>query len=76
MTNPDWMQAIERWRLLPPEERLRRHWQAIPRHVANSMAMEGEPVAESVIRDRLAERNRESEAPKPPVTDPKNGETA
>ena len=76
MTNPDWMQTIERWRLLPPEERLRRHWQAIPRHVANSMAMEGEPVAESVIRARLAERNREIEALKPPVPDPKNGETA
>ena len=76
MTNPDWMQTIERWRLLPPEEQLRRHWQAIPRHVANSMAMEGEPVAESVIRARLAERNRESEAPKPPVPDTKNSETA
>ena len=40
------------------------------------MAMEGEPVAESVIRARLAERNREIEALKPPVPDPKNGETA
>ena len=76
MTNPDWMQTIERWRLLPPEERPHRHWQAIPRHVANSMAMEGETVAESVIRARLAERNRESEAPKPPAPNPKNGETA
>ena len=76
MTNPDWMQAIERWRLLRPEERLRRHWQAIPRHVANSMAMEGEPVAESVIRARLADRNREIEALKPPVPDRKSGETA
>lgn len=72
MTNPDWMQTIERWRLLPLEERLRRHLQAIPRHVANSMAMEGEPVAESVIRARLAERNREIEPPKSPVPERKN----
>lgn len=75
MTNPDWMQAIERWRLLPPEERLRRNWQAIPRHVANFMAMEGEPLSESVIRARLADRNREIKPSKPPVADRKNGET-
>ena len=49
-----WMQATEHWRSLPPEERRRRHLEAIPRHVANSMAMEGEPVDEAWIRARLA----------------------
>jgi len=39
---------------LPPEERWRRHLEAIPRHVANSMTMEGKPVDEAWIRERLA----------------------
>ena len=51
-----WREAIERWRALPPEERRRLHQEAIPRHVANSMAMEGEPVDEEWIRERLARR--------------------
>lgn len=37
-------ECLERWRALPEEERLRRRWQRIPRHVAESMAFEGEPV--------------------------------
>lgn len=48
--------AIERWRSLPAEERRRRHQEAIPHHVAHSMAMEGEPVDEDWIRERLARR--------------------
>lgn len=60
MTRPDahWMEAIEHWRNLPAEERRRRHLEAISRHVANSMAMEGEPVDEARIRERLALRVR------------------
>ncbi len=54
MLNMNWKQAIEHWRSLPEKERRRRHLQAIPRHVANSMAMEGEPVDEAWIRERLA----------------------
>jgi len=52
MSKPPWVKAIERWRSLPEEERRRRHLEAIPRHVANSMAMEGEPVDEEWIRER------------------------
>ena len=58
MPDTGWMKAVERWRSLPPEERRRRHLEAIPRHVANSMAMEGEPVDEAWIRERLARRIR------------------
>ena len=56
MPDPCWMEAVERWRGLSPEERWRRHIEAIPRHVANSMAMEGEPVDETWVRERLARR--------------------
>ncbi len=56
MPENDWREAIERWRRLPPEERRRIHLEAIPRHVANSMAMEGQPVDEEWIRERLARR--------------------
>ena len=62
MPDTRWMEAVERWRRLSPEERRRRHLEAIPRHVANSMAMEGEPVNEAWIRGRLARRIQ------PPVT--------
>jgi len=55
MSKPPWVKAIERWRSLPEEERRRRHLEAIPRHVANSMAMEGEPVDEEWIREQLAD---------------------
>ena len=59
MPSTDWREAIERWRSLAPEERRRLHLEAIPRHVANSMAMEGQPVDEDWIRERLARRIRE-----------------
>ena len=48
------MDAVERWRSLPEEERYRRRLEAIPRHVANSMAMAGELVDEAWIRQRIA----------------------
>ena len=56
MSDTRWMEAIKSWRKLPLEERRRRHLEAIPRHVANSMAMEGEPVDEGWIRERLSRR--------------------
>ena len=56
MPDTRWMEAVDRWRSLSREERRRRHLEAIPRHVANSMAMEGEPVSEAWIRERLARR--------------------
>jgi len=55
MSDTRWMEALQRWRELPPEDR-RHHLEAIPSHVANSMAMEGEPVSETWIRERLARR--------------------
>lgn len=59
MPTTTWTKAIEHWRSLPLEERRRQHLEAIPRHAANSMAMEGEPVDEAWIRKRLARRIRE-----------------
>ena len=38
------LQVTEHWRHLSLEEQQRRHLEAIPRHVANSIPMEGEPV--------------------------------
>lgn len=61
MEDKDWIQAIERWRKLPAEERKRRHQESIPRRVANSMAMEGEPVDEECIRKRLAHLIKKAE---------------
>ena len=46
----NWQDNITRWRNLPPEERLRRNWEAIPDDVAESMAFEGEPVDIEIIR--------------------------
>ena len=54
MKSMNWKEAIQHWRTLSPGERKRRHLQAIPRHVARSMAMEGEPVDETCLRERLA----------------------
>ena len=66
MSNKNCMEAIKRWRSLPEEERQRRHQESIPRHVANSMAMEGEPVDEAWIRERLALHIRPPATSKPP----------
>ncbi len=56
MPDNSWKEAIKRWRNLSEEERRNRHLEAIPKHVANSMAMEGEPVDEEWIREQLAHR--------------------
>ena len=66
MSDTRWKEAIERWRSLPEEERRRRHQEAIPHRVANSMAMEGEPVDEAWIRERLARRMQPPGTSKPP----------
>lgn len=62
MTKPQWIKAIEHWRSLPQEERRRRHLQAIPRHVANSMAMAEDAVDEDWIREQRAHHMRSSSA--------------
>ncbi len=60
MSDTSWIEAVEYWRSLPAEEKQRRRLEAIPRHVANSMAMEGEPVDEEWIREYLAPHIRHS----------------
>ena len=50
----NWIETIDRWRALPPEEKLRRNWEAIPQDVAQSMAFEREPVPVERIRETLA----------------------
>ena len=50
----NWKENIARWRSLPPEEKLRRRWEAIPQAVARSMAFEGEPVPMTRIVETLA----------------------
>jgi hypothetical protein len=52
----DWRIVVERWRALPAEEKLRRHLEAIPRHVARSMAMEGECEDVEALERRLRVR--------------------
>ena len=52
----DWKQAIENWRRLPRGEQQCRRLEAIPHHVALSMAVEGEPVDEALIRAQLEVR--------------------
>jgi len=56
MPDIHWEEAIRNWRALPEEERRRLHLAAIPRHVANSMAM----------RRRTGGRGLDSAAPRPP----------
>ena len=50
-----WTDTIDRWQALPPEEKLRRNWAAIPLDVAQSMAFEREPVPMEQIRATLAQ---------------------
>ncbi|MPZ44049.1 MAG: hypothetical protein GEV05_11700 [Betaproteobacteria bacterium] len=60
----DWKQAIERWRSLPEAARTRMRRDRIPLNVAESMALEGEPVdletmkAELMRLDTLADTSR------------------
>ena len=41
---PLWQRVIEEWRALSDEEKHARRWASIPRSVARSMAIAGEPV--------------------------------
>jgi hypothetical protein len=58
----DWKQAIELWRALPAAEKHRCRWNSIPRSVARSFALEGEPVDPQMLE---AEHARQ---PMPPDT--------
>lgn len=53
----DWREAIESWRGLSAEERLRREWERIPKNVAESMAFAGEPVDIEVLKTQHARRH-------------------
>jgi hypothetical protein len=66
MPYTNWKEAIANWRKLAVEQRFQRHLAAIPRHVAMSMAIEGEPVAEAQIREQLARLMLQSDTPKWP----------
>lgn len=57
----DWREAIWRWRALPDEEKHRRRWESIPRSVARSFAIAGEPVDLALLE---AEHARQ---PMPPM---------
>jgi hypothetical protein len=49
-----YVEAIRRWKALPPERKLQLRWEAIPLDVAQSMAFEREPVPVETIRAILA----------------------
>ncbi|HEB79615.1 MAG TPA: type I-U CRISPR-associated protein Cas5/Cas6 [Rhodospirillales bacterium] len=51
-----WKQAILEWRALPEEERHRRRVLGLPRKVARSMALEGEPVSAEMLEE-IVERD-------------------
>lgn len=71
MPESHWEQAIIQWRKLTPEERRRRDLEAIPRRVANSMAMAGEPVDEETIRELLARHVRLVSGPEKGLKSPR-----
>jgi hypothetical protein len=64
MPYTNWKEAIANWRKLAVEQRFQRHLAAIPRHVAMSMAMEGEPVEEALVRKQLARLMSPSSSPR------------
>jgi len=49
-------EAINQWRVLPPEEKARRRWVRIPLKVAMSMEFEGEPVDLKRLEEAHANR--------------------
>ena len=53
----DALEVIRLWRALPAEEKARRRWASIPRHVAQSMAFEGEPVDLAMLEAEHARRS-------------------
>lgn len=57
----DWIEAIEAWRRLSPEEQDAIRLRRLPRKVARSMAFEGEPVDEAMLERELERLLRERE---------------
>ncbi len=62
----NWIKAIQQWRQLPLATRAEIHLRRIPHHTATSMAMEGEPIEEALIREQLASRYPQVSMAKPP----------
>lgn len=54
--NDSWKEVIHKWRALPEEEKKRRRLRNIPRNVADSMAMAGEPVDLKMLVRAMAVR--------------------
>ena len=52
----DALDVIRQWRALPADEKARRRWANIPRSVARSMALAGEPVDQAVLEAEHALR--------------------
>ncbi len=50
----NWTDNVLKWRALTPERKQQLRWEAIPADVVESMAFEGEPVSETLIREILA----------------------
>ena len=50
-----WIENVNNWRQLPPEEKLLRRWKAIPLDVAQSMAFEKEPVEIGRLQEILSQ---------------------
>ena len=73
MSNTRWIEAIKSWRSLLEEECWHGRQVAILRDVANSMAVDGEPVDEAWIRDRLARQIRPPTTLKPPQPSRRTG---
>jgi len=57
MTLMNWNEAILKWRSLPESERVRIRRSRIPRQVALSMMLEGEPVDQRMLEEELARRS-------------------
>ena len=49
----NWVQVVQKWRKLTPEQQRRARLARLPRKVARSMAVEGEPVDEEMLRQEL-----------------------
>lgn len=64
----DWKEAIRQWRALPEEEKQRRRWASIPRHVARSFAFEGEPVDLAMLEAEHARHPMPAVPPRPGAT--------
>jgi len=52
--NPmNWVQAVQKWRKLTPQQQRQARLKRLPRKVARSMAFEGEPVDEKMLQQEL-----------------------